>query len=1254
MVAAFFTSRPCFSGPLSSWSLSSSLALATAVCLPTMTTQIAPAHAAYAEHTNHTNDTQAQARSTKVPVIHHDLQVSLDVDVHQIVVKDTLSIPEDWLSSQKYVMPLVLHAGLSPQVVGEGAKLVRKDVDKNADTTKSAPKSVAGSSNSSSSIEVPHEEYDLVVDEQYHAQNKQKNQQKNIQVTLTYRGQLDHPIQTGKEEYQRSFSETPGTIGKDGVYLAASSLWIPRVGYELFTFTMDVDGLPDGWTALGEGSLPTTQKIKGKKAGKNHIRWMHDKPSDEIHLLAGPWQVFQKTVQTDPKKRAVQLVAYLRTQNTDNASLAATYLDTAQQYLLMYRDLLGEYPYEKFALVENFWETGYGMPSFTLLGPKIIRFPFILHSSYPHELLHNWWGNGVFFSGNGGNWCEGLTAYLADHLVQEQNGRGAAYRQNTLAGFRDFVTPENDFPLILFQGRTSAASESIGYGKWLMILHMLRKDIGDDAFIKGLRIFYQKNIFTRATFADLSQAMQEAINSTPNTGANEATQVLGQITAGSVDAFLTTWIHRTGAPEIALGSVAVRFDRQNKKYSVEVAVTQNQPEDPFPMRVPVVVTFADGTTQNISATFIGRRDERTAWTKLIDQSKEPVRVDVDPNFDTFRRLLPKEIAPTLSQSLGAQKYYFVVPSLYASDEEQQEWRKFAASLCGPAGADDDTAQKKQCTIVTDEEAGTLPDDASVWVLGYGNLLRSAAIGGAKHMGGKFDDRMFVIDDSAIRSGKNQNTDAKSQENVVENYQSSLMLAFDHPRRSDGKMGLVFVAADNSDAIKGLARKLPHYGKYGYLAFSGTEPTNTKKGTWPAIGSPLVWQKPYNKTTPKIKPAAALAELPPAFDTARMKNTVETLASPTFAGRGNGTAGLDQAVDWVANTLKTAGLSSSKQCFTVNIKNKDNNKDKNICNLVVKIAGRNPQAEALVLSAHLDHLGMEGKEKIYLGADDNASGVAVLIEAARELSRRGPFMRDIYVVFFAGEEIGLQGSSYFVENWAKEHKNNIYANINLDTVGRSQGKPMLIFGGETATEWVHIFQGIGYSTGVKSTLAPAQAQASDQVSFHKAGVPAVQLFSGPNGDYHRHSDSADKVEEKSLLDAVTLTVESSTYLANRADPLHVTINAGGAATTNGANPTDVAGNTAGNTAKTRRAAVGIVPAYDFAGPGVKIDAVTPNSPAEKAGIPAGSVLVEFAGVAVNTLKEYSEALSSKQPNDVVTLKIKVGDEIKTIQVTLGER
>ena len=127
----------------------------------------------------------------------------------------------------------------------------------------------------------------------------------------------------------------------------------------------------------------------------------------------------------------------------------------------MYEGILPAYPYPSFALVENFWETGYGMPGFTLLGPSIIRFPWILTSSYPHEILHNWWGNSVYIDTTRGNWSEGLTAYMADHVFAEQRGEAATYRRATLKKFTDFVAGGDDVPLTDFVSRSSPATEAV-------------------------------------------------------------------------------------------------------------------------------------------------------------------------------------------------------------------------------------------------------------------------------------------------------------------------------------------------------------------------------------------------------------------------------------------------------------------------------------------------------------------------------------------------------------------------------------------------------------------------------------------------------------------------------------------------------------------------------------------------------------------------------------------------------------------------
>jgi len=251
-------------------------------------------------------------------------------------------------------------------------------------------------------------------------------------------------------------------------------------------------------------------------------------------------------------------------------ALANKYLEATDRYLAMYESLLGEYPYQKFALVENFWETGFGMPSFTLLGSSVIRLPFILNSSYPHEILHNWWGNGVYVDYATGNWSEGLTAYLADHLIKEQQGQGAAYRQQSLQKYTDYASKDRDFPLVEFRGRHSSASEAVGYGKALMLFHMLRRELGDDVFSKGLREFYKQYQFKTASFDDIQKVFEEA---------------KGQ----SLASYFKQWTQRVGAPALALSNTNNRKSAEG--YRLSFRIEQKQRGDVYHLRVPVVVTL---------------------------------------------------------------------------------------------------------------------------------------------------------------------------------------------------------------------------------------------------------------------------------------------------------------------------------------------------------------------------------------------------------------------------------------------------------------------------------------------------------------------------------------------------------------------------------------------------------------------------------------------------------------------------------------
>lgn len=1089
----------------------------------------------------------AGAPATAAPVVHHDVVIRLSPTDGTLDVTDRVTLPAELASTPDLVVQL--HEGLSPRA--EGASL--------------AP-AATGAAPSTGLDAVEAEGLRL---EAFRVQPAGRS------FTLRYRGRIVHPPRPMPEEHQRAFSVTPGTIQPEGVYLSMQGGFLGRFGDELVTYTMTVEGLPAGWQAVSEGDRKGANRHESKA------------PLDELHLVAGPWTEHTRKVGD------VEVVALLR---SDAPALAERYLSTTKQYLEMYEALIGEYPYSRFALVENFWETGYGMASFTLLGPKIIRFPFILHSSYPHELLHNWWGNSVFLDPEGGNWAEGLTAYLADHLVEEQRGRGALYRQRALSRYADYVREGKDFPLAAFRGRTSAASEAVGYGKWLMVVHMLRQELGDEVFKRALRRFYEENRFSRVGFDAFRRALERES---------------GRDLAG----FFTAWVERAGAPRIRWSHVSSSRDRAGR-WSATVVLEQVQPEPPFPMSVPVAVTLEDGRVEIGRAAF----DGRTAKLALAVPAK-PARVDVDPRFDVFRRLERGEVAPSLSLALGAERATFVLPT-FASDDERRAWRRFAEVLCGPA--------KGRCRILDDKEVRTLPDQGSVWVLGYGNALRAAAFVGSKTYGARLDDGAFRLDGT-----------------VQENASHSLALAFESPRNPDE--GLVFVAADRTSAIAGLARKLPHYGKYGYLGFQGDEPANVLKGAWDAVRSPMtVALAPGRLPALRLPKEEPLASLPPPFDAERMLEDVRALADPKREGRGYGSAGLDQAASYVEKAMKRAGLApfegSFQQCFEDPAGPKG--KPVRACNVVGVLPGKDPKAAAVVLGAHLDHLGRGWPEarkgnsgKVHPGANDNASGVAVLLEAARSLARAGGLRRPVVFVAFTGEEAGLRGSRHFVRALGDDATARVHSMVNLDTVGRAEGRPFLVLGGESAKEWVHIFMGIGFVTGVESRLAAVGLEASDHVAFLEKGVPAAHLFSGPTSDYHQPADTPAVVEPDSLVKAATLAREAVAYLADRDAPLTST--------------SAPRGHTEAPRGE-RKVSLGTVPDFAWRGPGVRLQGVVPGSPAARAGLVAGDVIVRFGGEAVTDLRGFASQLRKAEAGQNIELGLRRGDEEMTVEVVLDAR
>ena len=246
-------------------------------------------------------------------------------------------------------------------------------------------------------------------------------------------------------------------------------------------------------------------------------------------------------------------------------------------------------------------------------------------------------------------------------------------------------------------------------------------------------------------------------------------------------------------------------------------------------------------------------------------------------------------------------------------------------------------------------------------------------------------------------------------------------------------------------------------------------------------------------------------------------------------------------------------------------------------------------------------------------------------------------RGVDVVFFDGEESGRVGSKAYVAALVAD-KALPMAMVNLDTVGRVASGPFLILDGDSASEWVHIVRGVGFTTGVNAALAPQGGGASDQQSFLEVGVPAIQIFSGPNADYHKATDVADKVQAASLVGAAVLAREIVAYLRDRREPLSA----------KGSSPSS------SSSSVPRRASLGSVPDMQFPGPGVRFAGVSAGSGAETAGLRAGDILVRFDGQPVADLRAYSERLKTKAPGDVVVVVVRRGDQDLELKVTLGAR
>lgn len=699
-------------------------------------------------------------------VVHHDLRVQLLPETGRIIVSDVISVPAADETAPAW--RLYLHPDL---------KITRADPPLRA--LPADPGTTRGPA-----------AYVL------------QSAPRQGRITLSYEGKIAHPLRERESGLGRSQADTRGFITADGVYLDGNSHWYPQFDDERVSFSLDVQ-LPAAWSAVSQGArIPPPPE-----QNPSSVRWEENHPQQEIYLIAARFHEYQQTA------GAVNTLVMLR---RPDRALAEKYLATMAEYVDLYSQLIAPYPYAKFALVENSWESGYGMPSFTLLGPQVIRLPFILHSSLPHEILHNWWGNGVYVDYAAGNWSEGLTSYLADHLLRERRGEGANYRRDALLRYRNYVAAERDFPLSEFSARHSSASQAVGYDKALMFFHTLRLQLGDARFIAGLRRFYRDNAFQTAGWNDLRIAFEKE--------------------AGvSLQAAFPSWLQRTGAPSLRVATA--RATPKENGYQLKLVLEQTQEGPPYPLQVPIAVTLEG---QDTALQQVVTMNDKRSVTHL-QLAARPWRVEVDPEFDVFRRLDRDELPPTLSEALAAERLLIVLPAA-APPNLREVYTQLAQAWA---------RESEHISIGWDDKLRELPADRGVWLFGWENRFQpqlAAALAGAEATLG---------DATVTLTGQ-----------TLQRKQHAVVLS----ARQKGTAGqaLVWLGCDNPAAFAGLARKLPHYGNASYIAFSGNAPTNILKGQWRITDSPLnVAVTQADGTTP---PAATATRRPRPALTEVMKET----------------------------------------------------------------------------------------------------------------------------------------------------------------------------------------------------------------------------------------------------------------------------------------------------------------------------------------------------------------------------------------------
>jgi aminopeptidase N len=561
-------------------------------------------------------------------------------------------------------------------------------------------------------------------------------------VRMVYSGQLPG-LPTGG----RGGSPDPGELfaSPQGSFLDAGAGWYPDPGVP-FSYRVRIS-LPAGQQAVAPG-----RQVRREEIGRQSVaEYRFDHPAEGIWVMAGPYQVTERPVLLDDGK-PVMVRTWFPAELSD---LADGYLQDSARYIQRYSRLIGDYPFGEFSIVASPLSHGLGIPSLTYLGRDVLRLPFIRATSLGHEVLHNWWGNGVYPQWEQGNWSEGLTTFLADYAFREDQSAEAA-REMRLNWLRDLgaVAAADETSLADFRSRRHGISSVIGYGKSAMVFLMLRDEIGTPRFEDGLRRFWQHYRFRAASWKDLERTF---------------TEVSGRDLSG----FFAQWVSRASSPSLVLAPATSSQARVSFRLIQQGKV--------FDLSVPLRFRLASGDSYEMRL----RVNQRET---VVDPASAGVpagarAVELDPDLRLWRRLERDAVPPILRETFIAPRSQVFVAG------GDPAWTAPAMALAGRLLESPlQPVTEPQLIAAPDIPALVIGDRASVTA-----LMSRLGLGGLPQV---------LLPEGAPASGE------PPLKGTAQAWTA---------RTAQGKI-LVLVIAGQPAQLDALQRAMPHYGRQSWLVF----------------------------------------------------------------------------------------------------------------------------------------------------------------------------------------------------------------------------------------------------------------------------------------------------------------------------------------------------------------------------------------------------------------------------------------------------